>query len=54
MRKTLNLTLLGLVLLTAGLQGCETLRGAKKDVDNTAEHIKKLPQYDKWIQENAW
>ena len=54
MRKTLNLTLLGLFLLTATFQGCETFKGAKKDVENTAEHIKKLPECDKWLQENAW
>lgn len=54
MRDTLKITLAVLLLLTPLLQGCETMRGAKKDVENTAEHIKKLPQYDKWIQENAW
>ena len=49
------------LVLVAGclvFQGCETVRGVRKDVDNTVVNIKNLPhkaaQADDWFQKNFW
>ena len=49
----------GLVVIAAMVFiGCETLKGAKKDIENTVAHIKKTPEFlrnvDQKFQNNAW
>ena len=46
------------VVIFLGLQGCETAKGFKKDIDNTFGFFSgkksKIEKVDDWIQENMW
>ena len=49
--------ILGIVIVLS-IQGCETMKGAKKDVQNTWHNVTSidgpLQKTDRWLQENAW
>ena len=53
MRKPIAIVLSVLISLFV-LQGCETVKGMGKDIDNAWQLIKKIDTVDKTVEDKYW